>query len=727
MDATAYRLKLLQAGFQPIALNGKKPAWDDWPDTEPSAEGIRHWPLQYPTAKNTGLLTAHVPTLDIDITDAKAAEAAEKVVRDLYAGQGAVLVRTGKPPKRAILFRTDTPFPKIKVKLIAPDGTKHGIEVLGQGQQVTVAGIHPDTHAPYTWADFQPGDVVRDDLPLINEADARELVSMISSVLEVSHHFTCIEESSRNGVGNGHADRGGFPDRKQPVDIDDLIATLAFGNIYDYTGRILAAWLRSGVSVETAVDDMLGILRQKFEGTEGAKDWDWSDARRGTYKGEPGEAWRLYDSCYRFVSKNPELVSLLPDYLQKQWRKFEEQGRTHVRVMWVAYRKEWLVTGRGGAKTQDDSDEEEKVEEPPQTEKPKAKARGAIEIFSSAEFVKGFVPPDYLVDGLLQRRFLYSFTGRTGDGKTSIVLLLAACVALGKEFGGHACEPTTVFILVGENPDDVRMRWMGLAASIDFNLETIDVHFIPGVFPLPGIRQAIADKTASTKKEPGFDTSAAYFSGDEENSNTQLGNHARNMRRLFVREMPGNPCVVVTNHPTKNPDMENLLPRGGGAYVAEVDGNLVTIRDGEMTTVHWHGKFRGPDFDPVVFELVPATAPDLVDSQGRPIPTVIARSMSVEEQAGWYKRKKADIDTVLRVLARADEEMSLADIAIEAGWKNRDGQPAKSRVRVIVDKLKSHKWVTKDRTTEHTTLTDAGRKVAEKVQAKQRKRHAEFA
>src|SRR5262249_42607783 len=30
-------------------------------------------------------------------------------------------------------------------------------------------------------------------------------------------------------------------------------------------------------------------------------------------------------------------------------------------------------------------------------------------IQSSAQFVQGFVPPDYLIDGLLQRRFLYSF------------------------------------------------------------------------------------------------------------------------------------------------------------------------------------------------------------------------------------------------------------------------------------------------------------------------------
>ena len=43
---------------------------------------------------------------------------------------------------------------------------------------------------------------------------------------------------------------------------------------------------------------------------------------------------------------------------------------------------------------------------------------------SSAEFVRGFVPPDYAIDGLIQRRFLYSLTAPTGHGKTAVALLV---------------------------------------------------------------------------------------------------------------------------------------------------------------------------------------------------------------------------------------------------------------------------------------------------------------
>lgn len=52
-------------------------------------------------------------------------------------------------------------------------------------------------------------------------------------------------------------------------------------------------------------------------------------------------------------------------------------------------------------------------------------------IKSSRNFVAGFVPPDYLIDGLLQEAFFYSLTGATGAGKTAITLRLAASVATG--------------------------------------------------------------------------------------------------------------------------------------------------------------------------------------------------------------------------------------------------------------------------------------------------------
>src|SRR5262245_24722330 len=84
----------------------------------------------------------------------------------------------------------------------------------------------------------------------------------------------------------------------------------------------------------------------------------------------------------------------------------------------------------------------------------------------SAEFVAGYVPPDYLIDGLLQRRYVYSFTAKTGDGKTAIALLLAFYVAKGRALAGREVEKGRVLFFAGENPDDVRTRWILLCEAL---------------------------------------------------------------------------------------------------------------------------------------------------------------------------------------------------------------------------------------------------------------------
>ena len=103
-------------------------------------------------------------------------------------------------------------------------------------------------------------------------------------------------------------------------------------------------------------------------------------------------------------------------------------------------------------------------------------------ILSSKEFVAGFVPPDYLVHGLIQEGFLYSLTGATGSGKTSLTLRLVASIALEKAFAGRKTKQRRVLYLAAENPEDVRMRWIALAQQMDFEVTEAEVYFIEGAF-----------------------------------------------------------------------------------------------------------------------------------------------------------------------------------------------------------------------------------------------------
>ena len=310
---------------------------------------------------------------------------------------------------------------------------------------------------------------------------------------------------------------------------------------------------------------------------------------------------------------------------------------------------------------------------------------------SSGEFVRGFRPPDYHVDGISQKGYLYSTTAMTGTGKTAVLLLIAALTMLGKPLGDREVEKGRVVYFAGENPDDVRMRWIAMAHYLDFDPDAVDVHFIAGTF---GVAEMFERIKADVEKIGDVDmivvdTSAAYFHGDDENSNSQLGAHARNLRMLTT--LPGKPVVYAACHPIKNADPSNLLPRGGGAFIAEMDGNL-TLNKGDTVKLHWQGKHRGPDFDPIYFELKTVTVPTLVDSKGRPVPTVMAEALSKGESIKRADKARNDDDEVLLAIERG-KGSSLAEMAEALCWCTPTGEPNKDRVRHAKDRLYKRKLV----------------------------------
>jgi hypothetical protein len=185
MTPTDVRVQLHERGYAPLPLAGKKCLMTDWPSANPGPQDIKLWLLRWPGWTNTGALCAFMPTLDLDIFDQEAACIAEDIVRRRYEGRGRVLVRIGKPPKRAIPFRTNEPFKKIQADLI-----RAKLEFLGDGQQIAVAGIHPDTRQPYRWQGEALWQVPWDELPYIRESAARALIEEIGEMLcrEFGYH-----------------------------------------------------------------------------------------------------------------------------------------------------------------------------------------------------------------------------------------------------------------------------------------------------------------------------------------------------------------------------------------------------------------------------------------------------------------------------------------------------------------------------------------------------------
>jgi hypothetical protein len=328
---------------------------------------------------------------------------------------------------------------------------------------------------------------------------------------------------------------------------------------------------------------------------------------------------------------------------------------------------------------------------------------------SSSEFVDMFVAPDFVIDDLLQRGFIYSCTGRTGDGKTAWGMY--ATVVYG---AGLIGETRRVLYLAGENPDDVRARFIMTCEQFEVRPSQVSAHFIPGTFNLDAdIDGLIKEIELIGGCDIIFvDTSAAYFCGDDENSNTQLGNWTRKLRDLC--SAAGKPSVVVFFHPIKAARQKgDLVPRGGGACLAEVDGNLCIFSDDKITfELHWTGKLRGPGFEPIFFQMRRCTSERVKDVKGRLIPSVVAAPLTDEEMKKANDATCRDQNFLMaRMLHRPND--SMASWAEQLRWISDKGEPQKTRVFRMLQTLVQHKLVFQGRDGYH--LTESGEKEAKKI------------
>lgn len=119
-------------------------------------------------------------------------------------------VRTGRPPKRALIYRADKPFKKISTPIFtSPDSRAHKVEVLGWGQQIVVHGIHPDTGKPYTWSGGTPGPgLPRFALTSLTAEKVTEFIAAATALMSAQPGWIATKKT--NGAGNGHANGNGF-------------------------------------------------------------------------------------------------------------------------------------------------------------------------------------------------------------------------------------------------------------------------------------------------------------------------------------------------------------------------------------------------------------------------------------------------------------------------------------------------------------------------------------
>ena len=250
-----------------------------------------------------------------------------------------------------------------------------------------------------------------------------------------------------------------------------------------------------------------------------------------------------------------------------------------------------------------------------------------FKIDSSEEFLSDLQPLEYLIDGLLPRGVTYSLTGHAGHGKTTLALQIALSVSLGEEFAQKETSKGRVLILAGENPYNVKWQYAAALAARGLSARDVDIDFIQGRFSIKEWGEVARAKMSNMPdlKLVIVDSLQAFFEGDNDNDNSQMVEMAHSLRGLC--EVEQRPALLIIAHPAgKTPSKDNLVPRGGGAFLNEIDGNLtVWSQDASQQTLHHSQKFRGAGFDPIEFVMMPHEFDHLTDIHGTPLKLPVSR------------------------------------------------------------------------------------------------------
>lgn len=178
------------------------------------------------------------------------------------------------------------------------------------------------------------------------------------------------------------------------------------------------------------------------------------------------------------------------------------------------------------------------------------------------EFLGCFVPPDYIVDGILQRGYVYSLTGLTGAGKSAFGLLVSFLMASGGgPIGDREAVTGRIVYICKENPVDIMMRVMAMCELAGVQSTDLAHRFLM----IPEIQSLQKDWGRVCVELQAFgpvdlivvDTSIALFSTPdqpdaEENNAAHMYKHALRLRSLG--RTPGRPTILVLCHPTKKPN-----------------------------------------------------------------------------------------------------------------------------------------------------------------------------
>jgi hypothetical protein len=476
------RFAMLANGYEPLPLVGKAPIPKKWEQIIIDAEMIHGWADAGP---NTGMRAATAPVLDIDILDEQAAQIVEATARLYLEDKGPILVRIGLPPKRAILLRTEKPFKKIVRKLTSPGGAVHKIEVLCDGQQLAVAGAHPDTRKPYVWKGGRsPVNTPRADLPAVDEDEICTILDLCVGELKTKLGWAELDSAPP-------ADTNGYRAITNPI--SERIERMQYGGEYPINDTLLAytgEQLRNGVSSDAVIADCRARVRKAYEEIPGDPQqrpiWDWTRIHH-----------QIDAMVFGYIEKNykdePRIIETLPAGMLEKWRKIERLGGSPT----FRKRRHWGVEDTGAAEEIPIVDGPSIV---PEQDAPAGAERKLRFRLIKFQDMRPGLEPAYLVDELIPSAGLVLVWGKQKTFKSFWLLDLFVHVAMGWLYRDHAVRQGPVIYCAFEGGHGYKGRIEAIRRHYGIN-DDVDVP----LYVMPGQVDLIADEKALVPRHRGFD------------------------------------------------------------------------------------------------------------------------------------------------------------------------------------------------------------------------------
>jgi hypothetical protein len=483
---------------------GKKPTEPEWQTLAVTPDLVSRWARM---PGNVGLRTKYFPAVDVDVDDAGVARSVEQLVIGIL---GSTARRTrANSARRALLFRLEgAPFKKKAVKFKLPNGTFAKVEILADGQQIAVAGVHP-SGAPNEWPNGQPAP---DALATMTEAQRDEVLDHLRLRLK---GLGCVVEAIANGASASpraaHHQEGWEHD--EPF-IDAALRVLDPDVEYD-------RWVAAGMALHAKYPEADG---------HGFNAWDSWSSRGKKYPGR--------------------------DKLEMKWRTFKPGGGVNlaslfalagvsVRDLAAERRGEQRVSAPEPTPPPDMRDEA--APEPPEPGsdldvKPEAEPSREIPLVRACNAIEN--PVDWLIENFLARGELTDLSGDPGVGKGGITASWAARVT-------REDRNATVIFFATEDPlGRVKARLRAEGADLD-RVWFLDITQ-PNASPiLPGdvaqVEAAVVKHRAALLiLDPALEFMAAELDSHKQQD------VARFMAPLLGVAMRTNAALLTVRHNNKN-------------------------------------------------------------------------------------------------------------------------------------------------------------------------------